>query len=52
MKFNSFPLITKDLLSLQALYTDMRRLTTGLHYKKCVIRRFCRCVNVYLHKPR
>ena len=32
--------------------TDMRRLTTGIRSEKCVFRRFCRCVNVYLHKPR
>jgi len=30
----------------------MRRLTTGLRYEKCVVRRFRRCANVYLHKPR
>jgi len=32
--------------------TDMRRLTTGILTEKCVIRRFRRCANVYLHKPR
>jgi hypothetical protein len=32
--------------------TDMRRLTTGIRSEKCVVRRFCRCANVYLHKPR
>ena len=34
------------------LYTDMRRLTTGLRSEKRVVRRFRRCANVYLHKPR
>jgi hypothetical protein len=33
-------------------YTDMRRLTTGIRSEKCVVRRFRRCANVYLHKPR
>jgi hypothetical protein len=32
--------------------TDMRRLTTGIRSKKCVVRRFRCCANVYLHKPR
>jgi hypothetical protein len=32
--------------------TDMRRLTTGIRSDKCVVRRFLRCVNVYLHKLR
>ena len=32
--------------------TDMRRLTTGIRSEKCVFRRFRRCTNVYLHKPR
>jgi hypothetical protein len=32
--------------------TDMRRLTTGIRSEKCVVRRFRRCANVYLHKPR
>jgi hypothetical protein len=31
---------------------DMRRLTTGIRSEKCVVRRFRRCANVYLHKPR
>ena len=30
----------------------MRRLMTGIRYEKCVVRRFRRCANVYLHKPR
>ena len=30
----------------------MRRLTTGIRSEKCVVRRFRRCANVYLHKPR
>ena len=25
---------------------------TGIHYEKCVVRRFRRCANVCLHKPR
>jgi hypothetical protein len=33
-------------------YTDMRRLTTGISSEKCVVRRFRRCENVYLHKSR
>ena len=31
--------------------SDMRRLTTGIRSEKCVVRRFRRCANVYLHKP-
>jgi len=31
--------------------TDMRRLTTAIGSGKCVVRRFRRCANVYLHKP-
>ena len=31
--------------------TDMRRLTTGIRYEKCIVRRFRRCAYVYLHKP-
>jgi len=31
--------------------TNMRRLTTGIRSEKCVVRRFRRCANVYLHKP-
>ena len=31
---------------------DMRRLTTGIRSEKCVVRRFRRCANVYLHKPK
>jgi hypothetical protein len=34
------------------IYTNMRRLTTGIRSEKCVIRWFCRCANVYLLKPR
>jgi len=33
-------------------YTDMRRLTTEIRSEKCVVRRFRRCANVYLYKPR
>jgi hypothetical protein len=32
--------------------TDMRRLPTGIRSEKCVVRRFRRCANVYLHEPR
>jgi len=32
--------------------TETRRLTTGIRSEKCVVRRFRRCANVYLHKPR
>ena len=32
--------------------TDMFHLTTGIRSEKCVVRRFRRCANVYLHKPR
>jgi len=32
--------------------TDIRRLTTEIRSEKCVVRRFRRCANVYLHKPR
>ena len=34
------------------LSIDMRRLTAGIRSEKCVGRRFHRCTNVYLHKPR
>ena len=37
---------------LNKVYADMRRLTTGIRCEKCVFRRFCRCANMYLHKPR
>jgi len=37
---------------LELLSTDSRRLTTGICSEKCVVRRFRRCANVYLHKPR
>jgi len=33
-------------------YTDLRCLTTGIRSEKCVVKRFRRCANVYLHKPR
>ena len=33
-------------------YTDMRHLTAGIRSEKCVVRRFRRCANVYLYKPR
>jgi len=34
------------------LSTDMRRLTAAIRSEKCVVRRFRRRANVYLHKPR
>jgi len=34
------------------ILTDTRRLATGIRSGKCVVRRFHRCANVYLHKPR
>jgi len=30
---------------------DVRRLTTGMHPENCVVRRFCRYAEVYLHNP-
>jgi len=39
-------------LNLKTVYTEMRRLTTGIRSEKCVVRRFRRYANVYLHKPR
>jgi len=33
-------------------YTDMHRLMKGIRTEKCIVRRFCHCANVYLHKPR
>ena len=33
-------------------HTDMRRLPTEIRSEKRVVRRFRRCANVYLHKPR
>ena len=32
--------------------TDMHCLMMGIHSEKYVVRRFCRCANVYLYKPR
>jgi len=32
--------------------TNMCHLTTGIRSEKCIIRRFHRRANVYLHKPR
>jgi hypothetical protein len=34
------------------IITVMRRLPTGIRSEKCVVRRFRRCANVYLHAPR
>jgi hypothetical protein len=34
------------------IMTDMRRFTTGIRSEKSVVRRFRRCANVFLHKPR
>jgi hypothetical protein len=39
-------------LTRDGICTDMHRLTTGIRSEKCVVRRFRRCANVYLHKPR
>ena len=36
----------------KTVHTDKRRLTTEIRSEKCVVRRFRRCANVYLHKPR
>ena len=33
-------------------FTDMCLLTTGIRSEKCVVRRFRRCANLYLHKPK
>jgi len=30
----------------------VKRLTAGMRSAKCVVRRFRRCANVYLYKPR
>jgi hypothetical protein len=38
--------------SITEFSTDMRRLTMGIRSVKCVVRRFRRCANVYLHKAR
>jgi len=40
------------IIHLVFIYTDMRRLTIGIGSEKCVVKRFRRCANVYLHKPR
>jgi len=32
--------------------TDVRHLTMEIHSEKCVIRLFCHCANMYLHKTR
>ena len=46
------PLRVHELRSISGCYsTDMRHLTTGIRSEKCVVRRFRRCANVYLHKP-
>jgi len=37
---------------IQQTSTDMLRLTTGIRSEKCAVRRFRRCANVFLHKPR
>ena len=39
-------------ISVQGHNTVMRRLQTGIRSEKRVVRRFRRCANVYLHKPR
>ena len=40
---------TINIQSIRIYNTDMRRLTTGIRSGKCVVRRFRRCANVYLH---
>jgi len=45
-------LCTLPVLVRCASSTDMRRLKTGIRSEKCVVRRFRRSANVYLHKPR
>ena len=34
------------------IYIYMRRLTKGIRSEECVVRRFRRSANVYLHEPR
>jgi len=48
----NYLLLIFSLFSVYWTLTVMRRLTTGIRSEKCVVRRFRRCANVYLHKPR
>jgi hypothetical protein len=41
-----------NVLCMYVYDTDTRRLTTAIRSEKRVVRRFRRCANVYLHKPR
>ena len=41
-----------EIPSYECKTTDMRRLTTGISSEKCVVRRFRRCANMYVHKAR
>jgi len=41
-----------DLMIAELVSTDMSRLAMGIRSEKCVLRRFRRCANVYLHQPR
>jgi len=43
---------TLEIILYTNVCTVMRRLTTGIRSKKCVVRRFRRCEKVYLHKPK
>ena len=54
-KIQSVTHILQDSVLLRKVWwhnTEMRRLTMGIRSEKCVVRRFLRCANVYLHKPR
>jgi hypothetical protein len=42
--------ITLEILGV--VTTDMHHLTMGIRSERCVVRRFRRRANVYLHKPR
>ena len=42
----------RKFLARDGICTDIHRLTTRIRSEKCVFRRFRRCANVYLHKPR
>ena len=48
-----FTFYIQGLLKFKKNNSGAKRLTTGIHSEKCVIRWFCRCTNVivYLHKP-
>ena len=38
--------IEKCIYTVYTILTVMRCLMTGICYKKCVVRRFCHCVNI------